>query len=563
MTILCGWCKYSITTVTKKVRVVAEAKRDIALYVGFENDPIIIDFVSGMTRRALGDKYKKSHRAIESYIRRRRVNDVADVVQLHDKEWLTGKLSDGWTLNQIAESLKVHREHVRKAIKSHQIDIYKVFQMRASKISGRTLSYSSVKELYDSKKSTIDIARYFGFSGDSVIRDFMRKNGIIIRKNGEHQIKHDNPKQLLAQLSDRSVMHRLYVEQELSSTDIADRLGCNGVLVQRWLRRHKFKIRHHSDYWARRKIGELHQSFINLLNNYSVKHQTCFVYSGRYNGKNRVFEIDEYLPDLKVFIEVNGDHWHGISRRHWKYQRVRNKLWSDLIKYLCVTRDYPDHRFIYVTDNNVTDAFVSRLAGTAKSEYASIDRQNFNMDQCSYADTAQFLIDNHYLGPTKGRRYYRLMVGGSTAAIAVVASPTRAEIKLSTGQECLEITRLASSDIGQNGLSYFLARVLRNEARINDAAGIVSFADQSPLYKQQHWGTIYRACNFKLISRTGWNYRYYNCDTDELIHKKTIYNRAVKLDMTESEFVKINSLHKIPEWPKLKYEYLFDRCGPH
>jgi hypothetical protein len=103
-----------------------------------------------------------------------------------------------------------------------------------------------------------------------------------------------------------------------------------------------------------------------------------------------------------------------------------------------------------------------------------------------------------------------------------------------------------------NILSYMLARVC-NEERRDGTKSIVTFADPTPWRKRQHTGSVYKACNFTFVGNTAWNYCYCN-DDGELIHKKTVYNRAKKVGMKEKEYVTANNLHKLPEWPKLKFE---------
>lgn len=72
---------------------------------------------------------------------------------------------------------------------------------------------------------------------------------------------------------------------------------------------------------------------------------------------------------------------------------------------------------------------------------------------------------------------------------------------------------------------------------------IVSFADTTI----GHTGTIYKASNFKLDGITSGSH-YYVSKTGFIMHKKTLYNRAVKMGMTEKEFA-------------IKYEYTKKKTG--
>jgi len=71
-------------------------------------------------------------------------------------------------------------------------------------------------------------------------------------------------------------------------------------------------------------------------------------------------------------------------------------------------------------------------------------------------------------------------------------------------------------------------------------------------------GTAYKASNFKLHHQTEPDYWYVDGD-GYVMHKKTLYNRATKLRMTENAFAEQYGYVKKFGGPKLCYVYVNTR----
>lgn len=526
---------------------------DRAAYLD-EPDEIVDDYCAGLSMKQLAHKYSKTIRSIDAYLRRRRITTNS---QLLDKQWLFDQMRLGQTIDDIAKTLSVNKCQVIIAFKLHGVTGSVWQRLRAEGKSGKELNTEHIIDLYLNKKwPSKKIANFFGYSGDGIVRDLLRDNNIRVRCDGESNIKHSNPEQILTILNDKQWLEEQYITKYSSSVKIAEQLGVNPALVQSYLKKHNIKTRASVDYQNVRRPSGVHLNVVTkYLDDNNIKHITSFIYNGRYNNKDRKFEIDEYLPEHKMFIEIQGIHWHGLTRYHWKYQRVRSKMWSDLMKYLCVTRDYPDHKFIYLREDELkTDRWMIKLF-KKQSNNTYFNKNDYRFTECIYNDIKDFIIENHYLQSAAKGNYYALYRNEQLVAACVISSPTRVEIKLSNGQKCREVSRLVANDLPKNGLSYFLSQVLKTEKK-RGTLGLITFADNSPMMKGQHSGGIYKASNFRYVGLTSYNYRYVN-DQSDIIPKKTLYNRAKKQKLTERRYAELNGWFKIPEWPKLKFEYIF------
>ncbi len=81
---------------------------------------------------------------------------------------------------------------------------------------------------------------------------------------------------------------------------------------------------------------------------------------------------------------------------------------------------------------------------------------------------------------------------------------------------------------------------------------IVAYADKT----FNHNGTIYKASNFKLDSIVPADYWYTSKD-GWVMHKKTLYNRASNIGLTESDYA--TKFEYIKTHGDIKYKYIYIR----
>ena len=79
---------------------------------------------------------------------------------------------------------------------------------------------------------------------------------------------------------------------------------------------------------------------------------------------------------------------------------------------------------------------------------------------------------------------------------------------------------------------------------------LVAFADSTI----GHFGTIYKATNWEFDGKTDNSYYYVN-DDGFVMHKKTLYNRAVKMTMKEKEFANKYGYKKKKTGHKYRFIY--------
>jgi len=95
----------------------------------------------------------------------------------------------------------------------------------------------TLRELYVNQRlSTQEVADEFGCTGSAIFR-WLKKHDIPIRSQSEGQ-QLNTP-----ELRDEELLRDLYVSQELSTRTIAERIGCSSHTVSRYLRKYDIETR--------------------------------------------------------------------------------------------------------------------------------------------------------------------------------------------------------------------------------------------------------------------------------------------------------------------------------
>jgi hypothetical protein len=262
--------------------------------------------------------------------------------------------------------------------------------------------------------------------------------------------------------------------------------------------------------------------------------------------------FDFYLPEHKIFIEVQGEYWHSIPGV------IRN----DLAKESYVSAQVSDHRIIYITELDTLKfqgaEKVIRSALALPAENVELKLDEVTVADAPREDIINVLQSCHYL--PRLRKTYRVGHGiyhdGKIIGAIVYGLPTyywvSAQYGLKPGN-VLELIRLAllPGYNVKNLLSYCLSRsvklIKRNNAEI---VLLVSFAD--PHFG--HDGGVYRAANWQADGLTLPSY-YYLDGAGSIIHKRTLWDHASKMGVSESQYAENNNCRRIDTPPKHKFIY--------
>jgi very-short-patch-repair endonuclease len=260
------------------------------------------------------------------------------------------------------------------------------------------------------------------------------------------------------------------------------------------------------------------------------------------------YTFDFFVPSKKLLIEVQGEYWHGDSQT--KDSAKAN---------YAVSLGY-NVRHLWENEFNEfkkVDALISQWLDISPPEQKEFDFNDVTIRDIENKLARVFLGKYHYL-PAISKSGFHLgaFLGDELIACVTFSYVTRLETAIRLKLNIHQIRELGRFCISpeyhkKNFSSWFLSRAVKTFHVLNPKVQkLISFADTSI-----HEGTIYKAANWVLDGETNYNYVYRSSD-GYLIHKKTVWDRAKKLSLSESEYASSHGYIKV--WSKPKRRFIFD-----
>ncbi|MDP1712601.1 MAG: hypothetical protein Q8K86_09100 [Candidatus Nanopelagicaceae bacterium] len=238
-------------------------------------------------------------------------------------------------------------------------------------------------------------------------------------------------------------------------------------------------------------------------------------------------------------VEVQGEYPHSL-----KETVIRDKQKATYIE-----QNHPNLKLLYLWEHEFYE--IKRISEFINVNFLNkIDVVDFSFDEITFTpdcvEIKDAIIDlfnkYHYKGSV-GRS--GMMFGASCRneiiAACVFAHPTR---NVAGG----ELTRFIIHPNYQkkNFASWFLSRA--SKLALAKFGLLFTFADPN----FNHDGTIYLASNWRFVGETTPDY-WYSRDDGWVMHKKTLWNRAKNMVMTEAEYAEKHGYKKVWGLPKKKF----------
>lgn len=171
----------------------------------------------------------------------------------------------------------------------------------------------------------------------------------------------------------------------------------------------------------------------------------------------------------------------------------------------------------------------------------------------SYKDSVEFLSKYHYLYTCpRGSLYYGAYLNDELVAVCLLSPPIRQNIASSIkkglkSSDVLELSRFCIHPKfhKRNFASWFLARVLCSQDKV-----IFSYSDSTV----GHDGGIYKAAGFVMDRVVDPDYWYVDGE-GWVVHKRTLYGRAVRMSLTEREYAEKHGFRKV--FGGVKYRFVW------
>lgn len=288
---------------------------------------------------------------------------------------------------------------------------------------------------------------------------------------------------------------------------------------------------------GRQKISSLQIKLYEYLDDLNVSYHK--------EGKETIighYSFDCLIPHQprSILIECQGNYWHSLPKS------IRN----DKSKFTYINKYFPEYEIMYIwehefhTKDRVLDRLKLKLGKTL--ETINFEFSDLKFNNISRQLSNNFLSNYHYLTSSNGGKDHGLWLDETLIAVARFSPLSRQNIAHQFKPGAVELSRLCvhPSYHKKNLLSWWLSKLVKLYS------AVVSYADTTV----GHTGAVYKASNFKLHHTVNPDYWYVDVD-GYVMHKKTLYNRAVNLKLTESEYATQYSYSKKYGGHKLCFVY--------
>lgn len=296
------------------------------------------------------------------------------------------------------------------------------------------------------------------------------------------------------------------------------------------------------DYYGRKKANNKLCTICNpISNSSSLKEKELFDYiKSIYDGKiiksyRDKFEIDIYLPQLKIGIEFNGIYWHSEKFKDKNYHINKTNHFKEKgIRILHIWED----NWIY------KEAIIkSQIKSWINSKsLRKIWARKTTTRFLSKNETKKFLDENHIQGNDRSNIELGLFYEGELVSLMTFnKSEGRKKMNKYGWNLSRFCNKLNSSVVG--GASKLLSFFIKNK----NPNRIISYAD-----KDWSLGDLYEKIGFKSLYETKPDYKYVL--SDKRIHKSRYRKSNLDSNLTESKHMLSIGALKIWDCGKIKFE---------
>jgi very-short-patch-repair endonuclease len=288
--------------------------------------------------------------------------------------------------------------------------------------------------------------------------------------------------------------------------------------------------------WREGKVSSLELAVHSILQSEGIEFKT------QYPIDHYTFDI--FVPQHNLLIEIQGEYWHGLDKmKH-----------SDAAKFQKINEYFPNYKILYLYERDFMNRSIIRskilFALSGQAIEPNIHEFIFNnvkirelevkdkLPNSNLSSPEVFLQSYHYAAYGRSAKtVYGAFINDKLIAVSKFASVVRKEVATSmemSSSQVLELDRFCIHPEYQkkNFASWFLSRCSNLVfEKFPKATCLVSFSDST----QGHSGTIYKASNWTEHSAVKPDYHYISPE-GFVIHKKTLYNQAVKMKMKEREY---------------------------
>ena len=263
----------------------------------------------------------------------------------------------------------------------------------------------------------------------------------------------------------------------------------------------------------------------------------CKIYDGEVIQSYRdMYEIDIYLPKLKIGFEFNGLYWHSEEFKEKQYHINKTKYFKE-----------KDIRIIHIWEDDWT--FNVEIVKSQIKNWLNLSDNKIFARKCEIKlitdikEIKSFLNENHIQGYVNNKISIGLLYKNELVGLMTFDN-LEGRKKMGDGEWNLSrfCSKINTNIIGGSSkiLNFFINKY--NPKRI------ISYADRS-------WseGDLYFKLGFKQVYITKPDYKY--IVAEKRVHKSRYRKSNLKIsDITEHKYTEMNNIKRIWDCGKIKFE---------
>lgn len=329
---------------------------------------------------------------------------------------------------------------------------------------------------------------------------------------------------------------RLYMANIVNTNEYKKKISIKAI--ENWKNneyRHKMALSNTAQLTNKSKI-EI--ALANILKSLNIEYISQYVIGP--------WSFDFFLPKYKILIECQGEYWHNLPKTV-----CRDKAKSTYVKTYTDNKLYAIWEHEFCCESKVIN-YIKYITGN--NDIINFDFKSTIIKPINNKEASVFLDSFHYASGSIGKIIFGCFIDDKFIAVCSFNNPVRKETSDKLNGITLELNRFCIHQNYQmkNFASFFLSKCIKLIS--NKCDNIVSFADNS----YNHHGVIYKATNWKLIDVIKPDYWYISND-GWIMHKKTLWNRAKKMSITEKDYSEKFGYKKVFGSEKYKYLYTIKR----
>ena len=256
------------------------------------------------------------------------------------------------------------------------------------------------------------------------------------------------------------------------------------------------------------------------------------------------YELDIYLPDLKLAFEFNGLYWHSELYKDKNYHLNKTEQCEEIGIHL--VHIYEDD---WIYKQEVVKSRILNLLGKSKKVYA----RKTEIKEVSYKDSKEFLEQNHIQGNCMSKIRFGLYYQDELVSLMTFGK-LRKCLGNKNKEGSFELLRFCNK-INTNvvgGASKLFKYFIGNYC----PKDVISYADRS--WTMNNGQTLYDKLGFDLDSISKPNYFYINNIKENRFkyRKDKLIEDGFDENMSEREIMTERKIYRIYNSGQLKYKYL-------